>query len=80
MSKVYEVEYEVDVKSEVVKKKDEIVRNAGRFWEHAVENPVFKYDLPVGDAKKAKAVASVLRILNGKVQLQKKKLVIKEVS
>jgi len=66
MAKVYEFEYKIDVKDDIVKRKDEIVRSAGRFWEHAITEPKFKYDLPVGDVLKAKAIGALLKLLVGK--------------
>lgn len=65
MAKIYEFEYEIDVKDDIIKKKNEIVKSAGRFWEHAISKSKFRYELPVGDISRAKAIGALLKLLLG---------------
>jgi len=77
--KVYEIEYEINIAEKLRARRNEIVKEVGRFWEHAIARPVFKYELREGDLKKAKAIARILKLLNGKVKFIKKKQIVKEV-
>lgn len=73
MARVFEVAYKVDVKDKLTKKENELRREHGRFWGHAVNEPIFAYKLDVGDMKKAKAVAKILKLIQGKSSMRRLK-------
>jgi len=79
MKRIYTIGYKVEIKEKMRAKRNQIISEAGKFWEHAINDPIFEYELEDGDVVKAKAVANVLRILNGKVPMRKIRQTIKEV-
>lgn len=80
MVRRYVIEYEVDVRDKVKQKRAEFLRVAGRFWEHAVPVPKFKYELDAGDNDKAKKIARVIeKMIRKGVKMKKIRQIIKEV-
>jgi len=63
MVKKYKISYEIEIKEKMISERDNIIKNAGRFWEHAIPDVLFSYELSVGDTRKAKAIGKFMKFL-----------------
>jgi len=61
--KKYKVKYKIRLKQKLLGKKSEFIKEYGRFWEHAIQEPEFEYEIEEGDDVKAKKVSKILKKL-----------------